>query len=113
MVEKIENAQIKDVYLGFQDIPPGTNFIFAINYETASGLGGIMHFNPLVIPIVLKQLGKNCIENLKGHYIQVKYIDNKVPYAIKSILAKKEEEWIKTDDRFFGDDFLIEIGDIK
>lgn len=112
MVEKIENAHIKDIYLGFEDIPPGKNFIFAMKYETASGWGGIITFNPLIIPTILKRLKIDCIDELKGHYIQVKYKGIEVPYCIRDILGTEEEEWVKTDTRYFGDDFFIE-GDIN
>lgn len=108
--EKIENACIKDFYLGFEDIPPGRNFIFAMKYETASGWGGVIKFNPLMIPTIFKNLKIDCIDELKGHYIQVKYKGVEIPCSIRSILGTKEEEWIKTDERYFGDDFLIEEG---
>ena len=52
MTEYIRNAVIEDVFLGFESIPPGKNFIFRIRYKTNSG-SGQMTLNPLVIPTVL------------------------------------------------------------
>ena len=107
MTEYISNAIIKDVFLGFESIPPGKNFIFRIRYKTNSA-SGQMTLNPLVIPTVLKTLEVDDVYSLIGTYIRIKNEDNDCAHCFHGIMAKDTDHWISTDNRYFGEDYLIE-----
>lgn len=102
----IENALIKKIFLGFQEIRSGNNFTLRIQYETEDFGFGTMTFNPLDIPKILKTFKINDIKDLEGLYIKIKRRKSEIGYAIQPIL--ESDKWINTDTRYLGDDYLIE-----
>lgn len=104
------NIKITDVFLGFEEMPAGENFILELHYEGSTG-GGVMKFNPLVIPKMLKMFHIYHLSMLKGLYARaIKKEGEKslVPSGIQHFSAKDSDDYISTDNRYFGTDFYIE-----
>lgn len=104
------NIEITDIFLGFEEMPVGENFILGIHYK-GGGCVGIMKFNPLVIPKMLKMF-KVCnlfmLKGLHARAIKKEGEENLVPSGIQHFLAKDSDDYIATDNRYFGTDFYIE-----
>lgn len=104
------NIEITDVFLGFEEIPAGENFILEIHYKGVA-YSGVMKFNPLVIPKMLKMFKVYELYMLKGLHargIKKEGEENLVPSGIQHFLAKDSDDYIATDNRYFGTDFYIE-----
>lgn len=103
-----ENALIKNADLYFTDVRGrnGQNFVLGLELKTFSG-GVNVFFNPLRLPLLLEKLGLSKFSELKGTYIQINDTNfGEQVKGIRSILAKDDEDWFKTENNiYFGSKF--------
>lgn len=103
-----ENALITHADLYFTDIGGvnGRNFVLGLHLKTSSG-GVKVRFNPLRLPILLRQLGLTQFSELVGTYVQIMDTDyGSECKGIKSILAGDKEDWFETENNtYFGSDY--------
>ena len=94
---EVMNAQIERVDLGFreQDIEGnnGKNFVCFMSLSLANGGSCIVDLNPARLPEFMELLDVRSFYDIEGKYLQVKCEDNLRPDYVKSILAKKFDEW--------------------
>lgn len=109
-----ENALIQKADMVFDDISGrnGRNFRLSLQLKTTYG-GVNVSFNPMRLPQLLEQLELERFSELEGKYIQIPKTDfGETVKGIKSIMAKKDEEWFKTEnDIYFGSEFFKGYGD--
>lgn len=90
----------------------GRQFQLTLFLKTTYGGVGVT-FNPMRLPQLLEQLGLEKFSELEGTYIQIPitWIGEQVT-GIKSIMAKDDEEWFKTEnDIYFGSQYFKGYGD--
>lgn len=104
-----ENALIEKADMVFEDISGTNGRQFELRLFLKLAFGGIcVSFNPLRLPKLLEQLGLEKFSELEGTYVQIMDI----PFGgeckgIKSIMAKRDEEWFKTENSiYFGSNFI-------
>lgn len=111
---KLENALITNADLLFDGSGGrnGRNFILTLTLETIYG-GVTVSFNPMRLPQLLEQLGLKQFSELKGTYVQIpKTRIGEQVKGIKSIMAKNNEKWFKTENHiYFGSEFFKGYGD--
>lgn len=104
-----ENALITNADMVFDDIGGinGQNFRLELTLKTTYG-GVCVSFNPLRLPQLLKQLQLEKFSELEGTYIQIpKTSLGSEVTGIKSIMAKNDEKWFKTENNiYFGSEFF-------
>ena len=104
----MENALIENADLYFTNVNGrnGRNFVLKLDLKTAYG-GVSIFFNMLKLQLLLEQLNLERFSDLKGTYIQIPdtCFGGEVK-GIKSILAKDDEDWFKTENHiYFGSKF--------
>lgn len=109
-----ENALIQKADMVFDDIcgRNGRNFRLTLQLKTTYG-GVNVSFNPMRLPQLLEHLGLERFSELEGTYIQIPKTNfGETVKSIKSIMAKRDEEWFKTEnDIYFGSEFFKGYGD--
>lgn len=109
-----ENALIRKADMVFDDIcgKNGRNFRLTLQLKTTYG-GVNVSFNPMRLPQLLEHLGLERFSELEGTYIQIPKTNfGETVKSIKSIMAKRDEEWFKTEnDIYFGSEFFKGYGD--
>ena len=109
-----ENALITNADLLFDDIGGSSGRNFRLTLELKTIYGGVnVSFNPLRLPQLLEQLGLERFNELEGTYIQIpKTRIGEQVTGIKSIMAKNDEKWFKTENHiYFGSEFFKGYGD--
>ena len=104
-----ENALIEKADMVFGDVGGRNGRQFKLTLSLKLRYGGVnVSFNPLRLPQLLEQLGLECFSELEGTYIQIMDTDvGETCKGIKSIMAKDNEEWFKTEnDIYFGSNFI-------
>lgn len=113
-INMTENALITKADLLFDDIGGrnGRNFKLTLALETIDG-GVTVNFNPMRLPQLLEQLGLEKFSALEGTYVQIpKTRIGEQVKGIKSIMAKNNEKWFKTENHiYFGSEFFKGYGD--
>ena len=115
LFEKIaRNALIQKADVVFDDIGGrnGRNFRLTLQLKTTYGEVNVS-FNPMRLPQLLEQLGLERFSELEGTYVQIPKTNfGETVKGIKSIMAKRDEEWFKTEnDIYFGSEFFKGYGD--
>ena len=104
-----ENALIIKADMVFKDIDGqnGRQFVLELSLKTTYG-GVNVSFNPLRLPQLLEQLNLEQFSELEGIYIQIpKTSFGEEVTGIKSIMAKRDEEWFETENGiYFGSNFI-------
>ena len=110
-----ENALIIKADMVFDNIggSNGRNFRLTLTLKTIYG-GVTVSFNPMRLPQLLEQLELEQFSELEGTYIQIpKTRFGEQVMGIKSIMAKRDEEWFKTENHiYFGSEFFKGYGEI-
>ena len=110
-----ENALIIKADMVFDNIGGinGRNFRLKLTLKTVYG-GVTVSFNPMRLPQLLEQLELERFSELEGTYIQIpKTSFGEQVMGIKSIMAKRDEEWFKTENHiYFGSEFFKGYGEI-
>ena len=110
-----ENALIIKADMVFDNIGGinGRNFRLKLTLKTVYG-GVTVSFNPMRLPQLLEQLELERFSELEGTYIQIpKTSFGEQVMGIKSIMAKRDEEWFKTENHiYFGSEFFKGYGAI-
>ena len=104
-----ENAMIENAELLFDDICGQNGRQFRLTLRLKTTYGGVsVSFNPLRLPQLLNQLELDKFSDLKGTYIQITDTGlGEEVKGIKSIMAKDNEEWFKTENNiYFGSNFM-------
>ena len=107
----IEKADLK-----FDDIGGQNGQQFSLQLQLKTTYGGVnVSFNPMRLPQLLEQLGLEKFSELEGTYIQIPKTDfGETVKGIKSIMAKRDEEWFETEnDIYFGSEFFKGYGDVE
>ena len=104
-----ENAIITNADMVFDDIGGRNGQQFRLELSLKTSYGGVnVSFNPLRLPKLLKQLNLEKFSELQGTYVQI--MDTPLGAeckGIKSILAKDNEDWFKTENNiYFGSNFM-------
>jgi hypothetical protein len=111
-----ENALIQKADMVFDDIggTNGRNFRLTLQLKTTYG-GVNVSFNPMRLPQLLEQLGLEKFSELEGTYIQIPKTNfGETVKGIKSIMAKKDENWFETENGiYFGSEFFDGYGDFE
>ena len=89
------------------------NFRLKLTLKTVYG-GVTVSFNPMRLTQLLEQLELEGFSELEGTYIQIpKTRFGEQVMGIKSIMAKRDEEWFKTENHiYFGSEFFKGYGEI-
>lgn len=110
-----ENALITKADMVFDNIGGinGKNFRLTLNLKTIYG-GVTVSFNPMRLPQLLEQLELERFSELEGTYVQIpKTRFGEQVAGIKSIMAKRDEEWFETENYiYFGSEFFKGYGEI-
>lgn len=110
-----ENALITKADMVFDNIGGinGKNFRLTLNLKTIYGEVNVS-FNPMRLPQLLEQLELERFSELEGTYIQIpKTRFGEQVAGIKSIMAKRDEEWFETENYiYFGSEFFKGYGEI-
>ena len=109
-----ENALIQKADMVFDDIGGRNGRNFRLTLQLKTNYGGVnVSFNPMRLPQLLEQLGLKRFSELEGTYIQIPKTNfGETVKGIKSIMAKCDEEWFKTENNiYFGSEFFKEYGD--
>ena len=108
-----ENALITNADMVFDNIGGinGRNFRLTLKLKTIYGEVNVS-FNPMRLPQLLEQLGLERFSELEGTYIQIpKTRFGEQVAGIKSIMAKRDEEWFETENHiYFGSEFFKGYG---
>ena len=110
-----ENALIINADMVFDNIGGinGRNFRLTLKLKTIYGEVNVS-FNPMRLPQLLEQLELERFSELEGTYIQIpKTRFGEQVVGIKSIMAKRDEEWFETENHiYFGSEFFKGYGEI-
>lgn len=108
-----ENALITNADLMFGEISGINGRQFRLKLDLDMKYGGVsVSFNPLRLPQLLQQLGLKKFSDLEGTYVQIPETKlGEEVMGIKSILAKDDEDWFKTENHiYFGSKFFKGYG---